>query len=65
MSRKSFLLGLAIVAAGCAAQSTDPHANCPPSESHSFGYTPPPAEEKERMYQAEPTLFQQEPELAK
>jgi hypothetical protein len=57
------LLLLAVVGlAGCAAEKSSPSQDC--HRSGNYGYMPPPPAEKDRMYHEEPTLFQQEPELA-
>jgi hypothetical protein len=65
MNGKMLLLVLSILFAGCAAETADTPPDCEYSHSHSFGYSPPPPAEKERLYSDEPTLFQQEPDLAK
>lgn len=58
------LLLCAIVGlSGCAAESSTPGQDC--HRSGNFGYVLPPPAEKDRMYHDEPTLFQQEPDLAK
>jgi hypothetical protein len=64
--KRFMFLALVVSLTGCGSQDiAEPQADCEYSESHSFGYMPPPEAEKDRMYSSEPTLFQQEPDLAK
>jgi|GEM_PF-6272885 len=65
LSVKAVAVMLLLGTVGLVGCSSSAKQECDYSESHSFGYQPPPPAEKERMFQAEPTLFQQEPDLAK
>lgn len=57
-----YLLALVVViAVGCSGQVQQEA----PSQPQNFGLVPLSEPEKDRMYHEEPTLFQQEPELAK
>jgi hypothetical protein len=58
----ALLLFAIIGLAGCAAEKSSPTQDC--HRSGNYGYVQPPPAEKDRMYHEEPTLFQQEPDLA-
>lgn len=59
---KYLITAIVILFAGCSQQAQQPDV---PSRPQNFGLMPLSEPEKDRMYHEEPTLFQQEPDLAK
>jgi hypothetical protein len=59
------MTGMVGCSAGSSATKQASQGSCDYSKSHSFGVIPLSEDEKNRVYGAEPTLFEQEPDLAK